>query len=835
MKAAAATKSRSYLYVFIALAVVTGGFGSYLLWGRPTIRNVVLISIDTCRADRLGCYGYDGAETGVIDALAAEGIIFSKARTPVPMTLPAHCSMLTGTYPPFHQVHDNFDARLDAEQVSLAEILQEQGFATGAIVSSVVLRQETGLPQGFDSYNDLFGLSAGSKPAEERKAGPTSRLATEFIAQHQEEPFFLFLHYFDPHDKYEPPEPYASRFAHDLYSGEIAYTDAGIGLVTDCLKELDLFDSTLIIVVSDHGEGLGEHGESTHGYFIYQSTVHVPFIIRGPGIKARKAVAQTVSLVDVVPTVLGYLDLEIPEQVQGVDLSVRQQAGLDRQVYTESLIPTKFDCNPLLGVVSDQWSYIHSRRPELYDLESDRGELNNLLDREHQQVRLMQSQLEQMVAELVGAASVNESLVLDNETRSRLESLGYVGEVSISRSLEIDSSKKDPKDIIEYYEARDKLGILMGDRDFNTARLWSREILRRWPEISSTYYLAMKIALETDDPVGVIAYGQEYLARRAAERGSEFWVKNPAESFTYLSACEMISRSAFARDEFDLVVEYCNRILQESPNDPRVMNMLATAYFKMGAQSQAFALWVRAAQVQPDLPELYNNWGQAYYELGDYSQAREIWSKALELRPQWVELLLRSKNALQKMQLTQLTEQYRQRLQQQGDDPDLRNQLALVFYQLEDFEAAIEQWQAVLRVQPERADVHNNLGSAYFKLHQSAAALEHWRQAIGLNPGETEAYKNLGMLLAMAEDESLRRPAEAVQMARRAAELTANKRADVLEVLSIALAATGNYNEAIAAAEKALALAQSAGDMVRAESLRQNIALFRTKRDGNSV
>ncbi|MCP4708438.1 MAG: sulfatase-like hydrolase/transferase [Planctomycetes bacterium] len=833
MKAEGTKKNRFYLFVLTALLVVMGGFGCYFLWGGPEIRNVVLISIDTCRADRLGCYGYDRAATGVLDALAGEGILYTKARTPVPMTLPSHCSMLTGTYPPYHRVHDNFDARLDTRHVTLSEILSGEGFVAGAIVSSMVLREGVGLDQGFDSYNDDFGVSSQLKPIDERTAEPTSRLAVEFIEGHQEEPFFLFLHYFDPHDKYEPPEPYASRFADDLYSGEIAYTDACIGMVIDCLKELDLYDSTLIVVVGDHGEGLGDHGESTHGFLIYQSTIQVPFIIRGPGVKSGQVNDQTVSLVDLAPTVLGYLDLEIPEHMQGVDLSDRTPQVSGREVFTESLLPTKFDGNPLLGVVSDKWSYIHSLRPELYDLAADRGELRNLLESENQQVRLMQSHLSEMVAEMVGAESADEPWVLDDETRSRLESLGYVGEVTISKSLEIDSSKKDPKDLIEYHEARDKLAVMIGDRDYETARLWVREIIRRWPEISSTYYMAMTIAQENSNLAGVLEYGQEYIARRSAETGPEFWKQKPGEAMTYLTACEMMSRAAFTQGEYNLVVDYCQKMRQIALDDPRVMNMEATAYFKLGEHQQAFDLWDQTAQLKPDFPELYNNWGQACFELGDYSQAMDVWATALQLRPQWAEVRRRSNIALQMKKLHQLIEQYWEQIQQQGDDPELRHKLALVFYQIGDFEMAIEQWQSALRLKPEWSDIYNNLGGAYYKLNQQAAALEHWRKSLELNPDETESLKNLALLLATARDESLQAPAEAVQLGRRAAELTDNKRADILDVLSIALAANGQYSEAMEAAEKALALAQSAGMEALAEKLRQNITIFRTKRDGN--
>ncbi|MFC1783415.1 sulfatase, partial [Planctomycetota bacterium] len=375
MKAASFPKRRFFYVILVLVLVVAGGLSWYLRRAATNIQNVILISIDTCRADHLSCYGFERQTTPHIDEIAGQGIIYKKARTPVPLTLPAHCSMLTGTFPPYHRVHDNINTKLDESQVTLAEILQENGFATGAVVSSIVLQNKFGVGQGFKVFQDQFDTVTDSYSLVERQGGQASQLAGDFLTRHQNEPFFLFLHYFDPHDAYEPPEPFASRYADDLYSGEIAYTDHCIGQVIDQLKDLELYDSTLIIIVGDHGEALGEHGETTHGYYIYQSTIHVPFIIRAPGIDQPKEVEQTVSLVDVAPTILGYLDIPAPAHMQGEDLSAysrkRNQVDSDREVYTESLIPTKFGCNPFLGVVNDRWSYIYTNHTELYDLQQD--------------------------------------------------------------------------------------------------------------------------------------------------------------------------------------------------------------------------------------------------------------------------------------------------------------------------------------------------------------------------------------------------------------------------------------------------------------------------------
>ncbi len=278
------TRCRHPLLV-LALVVVIG-LGWFLLKSSffpKEIRNVVLISIDTCRADYLSCYGYSRKTTPNIDAVAAEAVLFNHAVAPVPLTLPSHGSMLTGTIPPYHGVHHNIDYRLDESNVTLAEILKQNGFTTGAVISSFVLNAQFGFAQGFDTYNDHFVQPMSSFYGNERRADEASRVAEQWLAEHQDEPFFLFLHYYDPHDAYRPPEPFAATFKDNLYAGEIAYVDHCINQVIEKLKKLGLYDSTLIIITSDHGEGLDEHFEKTHGYFNYHSTMRVPLIIKVPG------------------------------------------------------------------------------------------------------------------------------------------------------------------------------------------------------------------------------------------------------------------------------------------------------------------------------------------------------------------------------------------------------------------------------------------------------------------------------------------------------------------------------------------------------------------------
>jgi len=363
--------------------------------------------------------------------------------------------MLTGTLPPYHGVHDNIDYKLGKSNVTLAEILHRNEFTTCAIIGAFVLDSLFGLSQGFDYYNDRFERPFVANNCAQRRGGETTRFAMEWLEKHKSERFFLFLHYFDPHIDYMPPEPFASRFPDNLYAGEIAYTDYCIGEVIKKLKKLALYESALIIITSDHGEMLGEHGEKTHTYFIYQSALKVPLIFKLPGhYKARK-IDDTVGIIDIVPTICALLDIETPPHIQGKDLSPyfsgKRPPSPNRHLYCESMLPTKYGANSLLGVVTDRWKYIQTTRPELYDLTEDAGETNNLIKQQPHRARILRDRLRQILEESIRGDDSDCKAVLGEEDRNRLESLGYLGDTSIREDFEFDQIKEDPKDLIDVH------------------------------------------------------------------------------------------------------------------------------------------------------------------------------------------------------------------------------------------------------------------------------------------------------------------------------------------------------------------------------------------------
>jgi arylsulfatase A-like enzyme len=346
--------------------------------GRPTEpRSLLLITLDTTRADRLGAWGYEEARTPTIDRLATEGTLYERAYAPAPETLPVHASLFTGLYPPSHGVRLNLSYRLPEPAQTLAELLQQRGLFTAAVISAGVLDQQYGLNQGFVVYDDMSESSR-----RERRAEAVTDRALEVLAGQEEERFFLWVHYYDPHDPYDPPEPFAGPedappVDPRLYDLEIAYTDHWIGRLLDELEARSALEETLIVLVADHGESLGDHGESAHTLFIYDSTIHVPLILVGPGIEAGQRVSEPVPSIDIFATLTGIFGLTPPENssrpLPGLGLEPNDSEEpnrMPRVAYSESMTPPlRYGWNVLQAARSDKWLYIRAPREELYPLD----------------------------------------------------------------------------------------------------------------------------------------------------------------------------------------------------------------------------------------------------------------------------------------------------------------------------------------------------------------------------------------------------------------------------------------------------------------------------------
>lgn len=573
------------------------------------IRHVVLISIDTCRADHLGCYGYSRKTSPNIDAVASEGILFNHAVTSVPITLPSHSSMLTGTTPLYHKVRDNSSYRLGNSNVTLAEILQENGLVTGAVIGAFVLDSQFGLDQGFDTYNDNLEKE-DKKPFlfNERKAEEVTRFANIFLEKHRNDKFFLFLHYFDPHCLYEAHKnfPFTSvplvAFSRDCYDSEIAYTDRCIGQVIKKLKGLNLYDSTLLIITADHGESLGEHSESSHGYFIYHSTLHVPLIIKVPGGPRGKIVNDVAGLIDIVPTVCGLLGFPIPQQVEGKDLSAFFSNGggcvEQRYLYCESLMPTKLGVGPLLGLISNRWKYIHTLKPELYDLREDHRETENLLNKQRQQAHIMQNQLELALQNDRLNNVADSKVVLDEETRKRLQSLGYISSRTVNENIQLDQVGLDPKKFIEVYNFIDKFFELALKKKFDKAKKLCDRMLKKWPDMKQTHYLLGLIAVSEGDIQAISTHFSQYLEHMKSDSNDFDMRVRP--KYELATAHGNLGIALQHEGQIERAIAHFKKAMSYNPYMVETKQKLAGAYLIQGEYDQAIKHFNEALRIDPN-------------------------------------------------------------------------------------------------------------------------------------------------------------------------------------------------------------------------------------------
>ncbi len=415
---------------------------------RDGATNLLLITMDTTRADRIGCYGYAAARTPALDALAARGVRFDAAFSHAPITLPSHASLHTGTYPPEHGVRDNGRFLLGPELPTLAEQFRRRGYATAAFVGAQVLSARHGLARGFDHYDDEMPTRPSGKRAWDRFGNVVADRALAWLEREGGRPFFVWAHFFDPHAPRRPPPPYHERFA-DPYDGEIAFMDDQIGRLVAWLRDRGQLDRTLVVAVADHGESLGEHGFEWHALLIYDSIMRVPLILSWPSrLPAGTVVRDVVRMIDLMPTVLELMGWEIPSSVSGQTLAplLAGRQVSPRAAYVESDFPFEnFGWAKLRGLLDARWKYIRAPRPELYDRVADPRELNNLADAMPEQLRSLEADLEALEASM--RTGVSQRAALSAADRAALSSLGYVGSAAPS-TLPADRLR-NPVDMVE--------------------------------------------------------------------------------------------------------------------------------------------------------------------------------------------------------------------------------------------------------------------------------------------------------------------------------------------------------------------------------------------------
>jgi arylsulfatase A-like enzyme len=456
--------------LFTAAALIAVAAGAWW-WRRPQVPDgpVILISIDTLRADRLPAYGYTKTRTPTIDALAASAVLFEHAYTHSPQTLPAHTSLLSGRLPFEHGVRDNIGYAVKDDEVLLPQILRGHGFATAAFVSSYVLRRQVGPHQGFDIYDDALPKAGPGRPLGDmqRPGAQTVDAASAWVTQQKSPKFLLFLHLYEPHTPYAPPPEFASG---DPYDGEVAYADALVGRLIATLKAAGHYDNATIILLSDHGEGLGDHGEDEHGIFLYRETIQVPLIIRMPGNRfGGRRVADPVQLIDMMPTVLDLRHLAARDGLRGRSLRPALEASgtlAGTGIYAETLLPRlHFGWSELYALTDERYRFIRAPRDELYDLSNDPGERTSIAN-ERASVR---AAMRQAIEALIAGTPLTAPSAVSESDRQRLAALGYVGTQRAASLTTPADSLPDPKD---------KVGLLQRYR-----RATTLAAAGQWPDV----------------------------------------------------------------------------------------------------------------------------------------------------------------------------------------------------------------------------------------------------------------------------------------------------------------------------------------------------------------
>jgi arylsulfatase A-like enzyme/Flp pilus assembly protein TadD len=592
----------------------------------PVPSNVVIITIDTLRADHLGCYGYRDIRTPNIDALAAEGVRFEQAYTPVPITLPSHAVIFTGTYPMANGMHDFSGNRLSQSQPTLASVLKEKGYRTGAVVASAVLDSRFGLNRGFDFYYDHFDFSRLQESNLDEMERPGNLVADEalnWLNQNRGKRFFLWMHLYDPHYPYRPPSPYSEQYAGRPYDGEIAFADAQVGRLLRFLKEKGLYRNTLIVLSGDHGEGLGEHGEKTHGFFIYNSTLHVPLIFKLPGGGAAKArtVSTPVSLVDLMPSVLEVVKAKIPSDVQGkslLPLLEGKSHDPSAPLYSETFLPRlHFNWSELRGLQTGNYHLIEAPKPELYDLSKDPKELNNLADGKKAVTEELRSRLAGVIRDYSLGKELAEKTSLDPAMMERLKSLGYAGFSGGGNPTISNRELPDPKDRIQVYELiSDALSESQhGEYAQSTEKLIAA--LKTEPDSVAVHYL-----------LGLNYYRMSEFAKSVAEFERVLQL-----SPDYALAAFQLGLAYTRSNRFDEAIPVFQRTLELDATNFSAAYDLGLLYVQKGMSKEAEAAFRHAIDVNPQYAPGHLALGELLLAQGRTDEAIVALRTTVELAP----------------------------------------------------------------------------------------------------------------------------------------------------------------------------------------------------------
>ena len=610
------------LILFMALTLADSG------WAKDP--NVVLITIDTVRADHIGCYGDREARTPNLDALSRDGVLFRTVVASVPLTLPSHCSILTGTYPPLHGVRDNLGYRLGEAPPTLASILKRRGYSTAAFVAADVLDPSRGLNRGFDAYSCplrrkmgrdnplVFNLQELRRGAESVVSDALGWMSDE--GPHSGKPFFVWIHLYDPHTPYDPPERFRDS-VRSPYDGAIAYADYAVGKVFDYLKQQGLYDSSLIVATSDHGESFGEHGEHAHGYFVYDPTLLVPLIVKPPagsGVAVHR-IEEPVRSIDIAPTVLQFLGMPVSPGMHGSGLlSMMRDSETDpwtRAAYCETYYPAEFGWSPLRALRSGRFKYIDAPKPELYDLVADPGETHNLYQAKRAVANELNAQLRGLLSKITPKASTAETRATPTEI-TLLASLGYLGS-STAASSAGNEHLPDPKDELGTYKVLSSTAQMAVEGECARAIPLLTQLTEEQPSLLFGYLTLGKCELATGDNGAALRSLESVLRLRPDNLEAAFY-KGIAQ---------------YQRGQLADSLSTLQPLVRALRGEPYLHFYLGMIYEQQKKNDAALAEFQECASADPDFEVAVFKAGYLLAKAARFSEATEQFKRVLSLDP----------------------------------------------------------------------------------------------------------------------------------------------------------------------------------------------------------
>jgi arylsulfatase A-like enzyme/Flp pilus assembly protein TadD len=611
--------------LWCVLALVVAGCSSRKQTAPATLKllDVVVITIDTLRPDHLHCYGYPKIDTPATDQLAREGVVFENAVAQAPLTPPSHASIFTGQCPTVHGVRNTGGFVLPSSARPMARILQEQGWDTAAFVSSAVLKKVMGFGNGFTVYDDEMPRQGNSQEASEdpeRLGADTVDRTLQWLGTQSGKPYFLWVHLYDPHMPYHPPGEFKVKYKDRPYDGEIAYADQQVGRLLEAVRKKSPADKTIVALLSDHGESLGEHNEYTHGVFIYDSTLRIAFMIAGPGIPAGARVRQQVRSIDLLPTVMAMLGGSVPANVQGVNLEPTFSGGnVPTEIsYAETLYPKiAMDWAELRGIRTNRWMYVRAPKPELYDLTADPAESTNIIAQHPAEVQKFEAQLKNAIG-TDGTEKVQTKMV-DERLMSQLRSLGYLSGFSPTE-YSLNGQGPDPKDRVNILKL-----IYLAESPGPTPQSRRIELLQQAvnedPNNPSLYHqLGGELEKVGRYPEALRLY--ETALQRGVGKGRLH------------SRIADLSLRAGNKDR--AITEY-EKAAQFNPADLESQTNLATAYLEKGRVSDAERVFQWVLSNDQQYAAAHNGLGLVAIQKRDMTTAQTQFEQAVKLNPDLVE------------------------------------------------------------------------------------------------------------------------------------------------------------------------------------------------------